>query len=139
MLRNVFNLDRTTHRYVLETLTDIPHLYVQLLGRFVTFVKSLLANDAFEVRFLANLCLTDMTTVVGRSIAKIMDLCNHYDMTTLNARLVKKSMSYMVMPMDEEWRIGIIADMRNLLTGNSSNLGLTNEEAKCILDFACVS
>ena len=54
MLRNVFNLDRTTHRYVLETLTDIPHLYVQLLGRFVTFVKSLLANDAFEVRFLAN-------------------------------------------------------------------------------------
>ena len=27
-VRNIFNLPRTTHRYLLETLTDMPHLHV---------------------------------------------------------------------------------------------------------------
>ena len=139
MLRNVFNLDRPTHRYILETLREVPHLYVQLLARFVTFVQSLRTNDAFQVRFLASLCLSDMTTVLRKSTAKIMDLCNHHDLNTLTAKLVKKNVLYMRIPDCEKWRIGVIQDMQNILNGNGPNPDLTLDEAKCILDYACIA
>ena len=32
-VRSIYNLPRRTHRYLLEPLTDMPHLYVQLLSR----------------------------------------------------------------------------------------------------------
>ena len=89
MLRNIFNLHRTTHRYILETLSDVPHLYVQLIARYVTFVNSLLSNDAFEVRCLSNICLSDKTTIIGRSVPMILNACDHHNLTTLTARIVK--------------------------------------------------
>ena len=68
------------------------HLFVQLLARYVTFVKSMLSNDAFEVCFLANLALNDKTTVVGQSVGRMMELCNHHVIETLSARLVIENM-----------------------------------------------
>ena len=117
MVRNVFNLPRTTHRYLLETVTDVPHLHVQLLSRYVTFVKSLLSNDAFEVCFLANIALTDKTTVIGKTVSRILDLCNHHDIETLNAKIVKKKIHYMKIPAAERWRVGVIENMRNTMEG----------------------
>ena len=139
MVRNVFKLPRTTHRYLLETLTDIPHLFVQLLARYVTFVKSMLSNDAFEVRFLSNLAFNDRTTVVGRSIGKIMELCSHHDMETLSSGLVKEKVRYMRIPDDENWRIGVMENMRSILDGNQNELNLTMDEARDILDFVCTT
>ena len=62
-IRNIYNLPRTTHRYMLEPLTEFPHLYTQLLARYITFAKGLYVNNAFEVRFLANICLGDYRTI----------------------------------------------------------------------------
>ena len=139
MLRNIFNLHRTTHRYILETLSDVPHLYVQLIARYVTFVNSLLSNDAFEVRFLSNICLSDKTTVIGRSVPMILDACDHHNLTTLTARIVKKKVMYMKIPEHEKWRLGIIQDRRNISNGDIQPCGLTIDQAKCLLDFACTS
>ena len=141
MVRNVFKLPRKIHRYryLSETLTDIPHLFVQLLARYVIFVKSMLSNDAFEVRFLANLALNDKTTVVGRSVGRLLELCNHHVIETLSARLVKENIRYMRIPDTEQWRIGILENMRCVLEGRNSDLNLTMDEAKDILDFVCTT
>ena len=139
MLRNVFNLQRTTHRYILETLSVVPHLYVQLIARYVTFVNSLLSNDTFEVRFLSNICLSDKTTIIGRSVPIVLDACDHQDLTTLTARLVKKKITYMMIPEQEKSRLGVIQDMRNILKGDIQQIYLTTDQAKCLLDFVCLS
>ena len=70
-LRSIMKLPRTTHRYLLEPLSEVPHLYTLLLSRYITFVKSLLSHSSFEVRFLANISIKDMRTVVGSSVATI--------------------------------------------------------------------
>ena len=61
----ILKLPRQTHRYMLEPLSEAPHLYVQLLSRYVTFVQTLLNCNIFEVRFLASLSIHDMRTVMG--------------------------------------------------------------------------
>ena len=90
-VRNIFGLPRQTHRYLLECVSDTTHLYVQLLSRYVTFCKSLLSNDAFQVRFLARLSVHDMRTTLGKTMANIAILCNTGDnIYELCANTVKK-------------------------------------------------
>ena len=134
-VRHIMNLPRTTHRYLLEPLSDMPHLYTLLLARYVTFVKSLLENEAFEVRFMASLSTSDMRTVTGKSIARILDLCHIGSIADLSANTVKKTIKYAVIPNDEAWRIGIIKDMLS----HHSDYGLTSTETLEILEFACSS
>ena len=139
-VRKIFNLPPTSHRYLLECLTGEPHLYVQLLSRYVTFVQSLLSGDCFEVRFLASLCISDVRTVLGRSMRKIADLCNHKgEIEALNAKAVKSNVSYAQVPNDEKWRIGVVQNMQNVLSRKTYNYGLTTSEAKSILDHVCCS
>ena len=68
-LRTIFNLPRTTHRYLLESLSDTPHLYTQLLSRYVTFSQSLLRNRSMEIRFLS--CVSLQCCVVHWAIGAI--------------------------------------------------------------------
>ena len=140
-LRNIVNLHRTTHKYMLEPLSTEPHIYVSLLSRLVTFAHSLQKNDSFEVRFLARLAITDMSCVLGKSIAKVADLCNvKRDIGELSAGMVKKNVSYAKLPDEESWRIGVAMDMMSIINNNSrSNCGMTLSEARDILDFACTS
>ena len=69
-LRTLNDLPRMTHKYLLESLVEGPHLFVQLLSRYVTFAKALLESYSFPVRFLANICILDMRCVLGRTIAQ---------------------------------------------------------------------
>ena len=59
-IRNVLKLPRTNHRYLIESLTDIPHLYVQLLSRYVTFAQSLQKSTFKICVFLSNICIGDI-------------------------------------------------------------------------------
>ena len=139
-VRRILNLPRTSHRYLIEPLTNLPHLYVLLLARYVTFVKSLLSSDAFEVRFLANLSILDMKTVLGRSIAIIRNMTNCEDISSLCASKVKQSIKYMQIPKDEEWRLGIIKDMMTILNNTDlADSGLSKDNASDLLEFACTS
>ena len=136
-LRNIMNLPRTTHRYVLECLTDIPHLYVQLLSRYVTFAKNL-QTSSFPIRFLSSLCISDMRTVIGRSLSRISTLCDNIDgIQGLSANEVKKKIKYASIPATETWRIEVINDMRKFLT--SDTFGLSYDEAMAIMKHACCS
>ena len=139
-LRTIFNLPRKTHKYLLESLTDVPHLHVQLLSRYVTFAQSLLKNNSFEVRFLSRICFNDMRTILGRSMRKIAALCNQPNsLEQLNANMVKKKIKYAEISPTEEWRIGVMDNMRMMINGEISNCGLNTEEIAEILEFACTS
>ena len=136
-LRNILNLPRTTHRYVLECLTDMPHLYVQLLSRYITFTKSL-QSSSFPIRFLSSLCISDMRTVIGRSLSKISELCDNLQgINFLTANEVKQKIKYARIPSTETWRIGVINDMLDAI--NSPTTGLSYDEALVVLEHACCS
>ena len=139
-VRTIFNLPRTTHRYIVESLIDSSHLYVQLLSRYVTFSKSLLENDAFEVRFLAQCCISDKRSILAKSLYRIADetkFSGH--ITDLSASYVKKKLRYASIPDTEKWRIDVIQEMCNILQKRSSDNHLTDQEATQILEYACTS
>ena len=139
-LRIVNDLPRTTHKYMLESLVEYPHLFVQLLSRYVTFSKSLLDSNSFPVRFLAQICSADLRTILGRTIAQTARLLGKpNDINGICAKDVKKNIRYAELPSCEEWRIGVVKDIRNELDSRTSNIGLSQAEAMEILEFACTS
>ena len=139
-VRSILKIPRTSHRYLLETLSDTPHLYTDLLSRYVTFAKGLLSNDALEVRFLACLAVNDMRTVLGRNIWKIGELCQVSNgIEGLSPTVVKKKVFYATIPQEETWRIGIIRDMKNMSRNTALNIGLSEDEISTLLVHACTS
>ena len=63
-----------------------------------------------------------MSTVLGRSLAKIWKLCNHDgSIYNLCGNIVKKQVKYMQIPDDEVWRIGVIKDMKEILNDDERN------------------
>ena len=137
-VRNMLKLPRTTHRYLLEPLTESPHLFTQLVSRYVTFVSSLLCSNAFEVRFLVRLCMNDQRTVLGRTMTRIALLCNARP-DDISSNMVKKSVKYAPIPEAEVWRIGVVQNMCSIRDRTIPDHGLTDTEAAEILDFACTS
>ena len=61
------------------------------------------------------------------------------DLTSLSSGLVKKHVTYCRAPKCEEWRIGIIRDMKDLLERINSGTGLDADDAREILKLVCES
>ena len=51
-VRNVFRLDRSTHRVLIEPLSDCLHLKVMLLSRYVSFHRELIRSPKISCGFL---------------------------------------------------------------------------------------
>ena len=139
-LRLIFGLPRTTHKFLLESVTGNLHLNVQLLSRYVTFTKSLLQSNSFPVRFLARVCCSDMRTVLGKTIGKIARLVGKPStIEDLSVADVKKKVKYVDLPASEEWRLGLIFEMRKIMDNEIPNCYLKLSEAVEIFEYACVS
>ena len=83
--------------------------------------------------------MSDMRTVLGKSMTKITDLCSLEDSALVSAKVVKDCLSYQKIPENELWRLDILADMLNVLQNNNTVDVLTNDEATTILDYVCVT
>ena len=92
-VRNAWNVPYTTHRYLIETLSQSLHPKVMLASRYVKFVKSLTTSPKYVVRVLASTCAEHLRTVMGRTLHKLADECNS-EMTALNSVTVKKTLKY---------------------------------------------
>ena len=139
-LRLIYDLPRTTHKFLLESVTGSIHLNVQLLSRYVTFAKSLLRSDSFPVRFLSRICCSDMRTVLGKTTARIAGLIGKPNSVEgLSVADVKTKIKYVELPPCEEWRLGLIFEMRKIMNDEMFNLGFNLNEAVDIFEYACVS
>ena len=49
-MRNVLNVDRTTHRYLIEPLSNTLHPKIMLISRMIGFYKSQLESPKFCIR-----------------------------------------------------------------------------------------
>lgn len=93
-VRNVYNVDRCTHRYLVEPISGSLHLKVMLASRYVTFFHSLVKSKKMPVRFLARLAQSDLRTVLGKTLSSLQTSCGltHDQTTQLTANLVKRKL-----------------------------------------------
>ena len=140
-VRNIFNLDRTTHRYMIEPMSGCLHPKVMLASRFINFHKALVNSSKFCVRYLARLAERDMRTVMGRTLHYLLEQCglNTNQLEELSPGLIKKSLKYAQAPEGEEWRIHLALELKSIRAEPSTLDGFTITEVEEMLKFTCTT
>ena len=135
-VRNVLNLDRCTHRNLIEPLSECEHLKTSLFGQYVQFYQSLLSSKKFGVRYLARTAECDLRSVLGSTLSYLAD---HHP-SSLTKQMIRMNMQYKSIPEDEYWRVGLSCELMELRHGNNLIVeGFTTSECEEILKFACTS
>ena len=109
-VRLACNVPNTTHRYLVEPLSNSLHLKVMLTSWYVKFVQSLSSSPKYAVRVLAATCMSDLRTVMGRTLRTLANECN-CEVSALSSLTVKKSMMYFPVPDGEAWRVQMLKEL----------------------------
>ena len=136
-IRNALNIDRCTHRYLLEPLSQVLHLKTMILSRYITFHKSLKECKKFPVRFLATLNEKDRETIHGRNLENIASICNVSNIDELDAQMVKDRIQYKVIPEGEMWRVELGKELLRVRDSSVEVDGFDVKELEAILTYIC--
>ena len=137
-VRNIFNVPYTTHRYLIEPLSDCPHPKTMISGRYVKFVHSLASSSKPSVSYLARIVRNDNRTLMGRTLSKISRETS-IAKAALTSSIVGKGLSYFPVPGDQMWRIDILKELlcvkRRFLSLDEFNF----TQISNMIDFLCTT
>ena len=136
-VRNVFDLPRTTHRYLIEGLSDSVHPKTMLCSRFVQFMEVVSKSSKSNVRYLANLVWNDRRTLVGRTLTRIAQDC-HTDRAALSSTVARK-LVYRKPLKENEWRIPLLRELLDGRSGKCTIAGFNDDEIAALIDDACTT
>ena len=125
-VRHILNLDRKTHRCLIEPLSNRLHLKTILLSRLVSFYKGLINSKKFVVRFLARLSEYDHRTVLGKTLDYLQEECKltGYELDGLTPTLVKKNLVYEAVSPDAAWKSCLALELFKTRNKKLISLGL---------------
>ena len=134
VIRNVFELPARTHRYLIEPVSDTPHIFTVLMNRFINFYCNLCRSDKLIICNLRNVQENDMRSTFGRNLRNI---CMNTGIDVLNISQAKNKVKYQVISELNAWRVPIL---KELLDSKNSNLSsfLNNFEVLEMMNYiAC--
>ena len=107
MIRFVFNLPFKCHRYLIEPISDTPHLKSKLTDRFLKFALSVKNNSRPMIKNLYNLQVNDFRSEFG---SNVIGICN--DFNCYNLMHVKRgSFKYHPVENYNNWRVSILKEL----------------------------
>ena len=109
-IRKMFRLDRTTHRYFIEPVSNVPHIKISFIKRFIKFSEKLSCSTKICARNIFHSTKHDCRSNIGRNLRAIMKYCDKpriCDITTIE--LTK--LSYQPVPIDKSWEIQLVKEL----------------------------
>ena len=136
-IRRIFGLPRTTHRYLIEPVSDQNHARKMMNMRFLSFIQSVRRSKKICVKNLLKMVEHDTRSVTGHNLRTLM----------LNSRTdnIKKLVprhadyDYFEVPDGQEYRIEFIKELIEVKNNIYEVDGFNNEELDDILCFLCTS
>ena len=113
MVRNVYHLDRCTHRYFVEPISGYLHPRTMLASRLVKFYRSCCDSYKLVMRLLVHLVESDNRTVLRRTLTLLLRECNLNNQSPeqLTPNILKTSCKYAAIPQDETWRLNLVKEI----------------------------
>ena len=111
----------------------------QVLARYPNFVRKLLDSPSFEIRFLANIALSDMRSPTCRNLSYLNEI------TKLNVLSepkwkVKLALPYQSKDKPEPWRISLLTTLLECrFSGNYGNLNSDKDTVNSMIKSLCIS
>ena len=137
-VRKMFRLNRRSHRYLIEPISEMPHIKQALIQRSVGFMKRLSSSQKDVLRKAFEICKKDCRTTTGSNIRNIMleSKVNSFDQLS---KTDLKMLEFHPTPQEDQWRIPLIKDLVDIRDGISDVIGWSKDDLQASLDFLCTT
>ena len=135
-VRVCYDVPPTTHRYLIEPLSGMPHAKSMLCSRMVKFKQQLCTSNKPVVSLLALLSMEDRRTTLGRNMAKIQREIGGVQPSCCN---IRKHMKFFATPIEELWRIPLLEELVEVTNKKMYIENFSDEETKLMMNTICTT
>lgn len=135
-VRILFNLPRDTHRYLIEPISDVPHIKTLICSRYVQFVDSLLSCKKLSIRLLAYLSKDDHRTVLCKNLNSIASDCNG-QRNLLDKKFVKQNLRFCNIEPNLAWRVPILKELIDIRSNDYDLPQFEGQDIATMINFLC--
>ena len=135
-IRRMYRLDRRTHRYFIEPVSEMEHLRSALIKRFISFTEKLSQSPKVAVQNLYKILHKDCRSTVG---ANLRNIALEFDADPFTGPCRDNITTFATIPEGEEWRPGFVKEIINIRDGAMNSIGWTSDELEDVLTHLCVN
>ena len=135
-IRRMFDIDRESHSYFIEQLTNSPHLRSVLIKRFLKFVDKLKASE--KTRKMFHLIKHDVRSVTGSNLRNIMTLVGKDSIESLNT-FDADNITYADIEDENIWRVNLVQEITDIKFGEHYLDNFKRKELNIILRNICTT
>ena len=128
--RLIYNVPRTCHRYLIETLGG-RHLRTMIMSRFIRFIENV--KESKKANILRE-TMYDVRSVTGANLEYIRSLLNLRTVDEICVNDVKR-LVFEKVPEDKAWVPALVDELVQSRDGVCPVVGMTGEECQAILDM----
>ena len=133
-VRQAYSLPFATHRYIVQEITESPHLRILLLKRFVKFYNKLSMCTKPAVTNLLDLQKYDFRSTFGRNCRLLCAELKVNNMTEINIHDISMPIKT---PDTELYRLPLLIDI--LYLRDNCPIDIEIDEVNHILNYICCS
>ena len=133
LIRQIFSLPLQTHRYMLNSISEVRHLKVRLMNRFKNFYMQLKNSNRAEVLHLLRLQERDLRSVFGRNCSLVCNLTHSLSVSDADLN----SISVHPVPVGEEWKCEFLKELLSVRRGDGTVANFTQQELDELIHFIC--
>lgn len=131
-VRKIFRLDRTTHRYFIEPISNMQHLKTSLLVRFHKFANALKNSRKVVVKSLHDILVKDCRSRLGKN-KRIIEL----ELFKRNCTDLS-DVTFSPVPVHQKWKLSVARDLINARdAGKNDQLRWEKNEIEDTLKYVC--
>ena len=114
-----WNLPNTTHRYLIEAISELPHLKAILSQRFLSFMHSLINSKRKCLPELSKKMVYDQGSISGQNLNLIASNAGYtrYNVLKMSPSCVGNTIKYCPVPKESEWKIPLLKELISLRDG----------------------
>ena len=136
--RIMHGLDRKTHKYLIEPVSETKHIMFVIQKNFMNFTKRIAASKKLAIRVLFETVKYDCQSTTGRNLRRLMV---QYELDTIHelGAEATNGKQYATLPEGESWRVDIVKEIVEINQGLLIVTNFTRNELRDILDFAATT
>ena len=132
----MLNLPFSTHRNLIEPLTNDVHIKSVLIRRFLGFMDKIDKSDKKALMMIKDEAMSDVRSVTGSNYRKIMLLLGKSKVADVKYE-DSALLTYHQLEETDRWKVGVIKEIIDIKAGVLEVNGFDDDEVDCILSHLC--
>ena len=133
-IRTMLSLPRNTHRYLLEPLSETPHIIKSIWQRFITFVSNIACGKKSVLKRVLDVVHNDVRSVTGRNLRYLKKKTANFNEQELNVH----EKPYKPIPSKDMWRLYLAREIIDSRCGDVMTI-MSSEDLDKLAEYVCGS